>query len=71
MSTKVGSPAAKGTALVLKAAAFAAWTHRDQRRKDAEASPYIREDTETTVEELTGAFGRRVAGIVEEVTDTD
>src|SRR3977135_3612162 len=94
------STVAKGTGLVLKAAAFAAWKHRDQRRKDADASPYINhplalaevlssegkvtdpivlaaallhdtlEDTETTVEELTGAFGRRVAGIVEEVTDT-
>jgi guanosine-3',5'-bis(diphosphate) 3'-pyrophosphohydrolase len=91
---------AKGTGLVLKAAAFAAWKHRDQRRKDADASPYINhplalaevlsgegkvsdpvvlaaallhdtlEDTETTAEELSGAFGRRVAGIVEEVTDT-
>lgn len=28
-------------ALVLRAAAFAAAKHRDQRRKDAEASPYI------------------------------
>jgi guanosine-3',5'-bis(diphosphate) 3'-pyrophosphohydrolase len=41
MSTTVGKPTAKGTTLVLKAAAFAAWKHRDQRRKDAEASPYI------------------------------
>jgi guanosine-3',5'-bis(diphosphate) 3'-pyrophosphohydrolase len=30
-----------GLGLVLKAAAFAARKHRDQRRKDAEASPYI------------------------------
>lgn len=29
------------TALILKAASFAARKHRDQRRKDAEASPYI------------------------------
>jgi guanosine-3',5'-bis(diphosphate) 3'-pyrophosphohydrolase len=29
------------TTLILKAAAFAARKHRDQRRKDAEASPYI------------------------------
>ena len=28
-------------ALLLKALAFAAHKHRDQRRKDAEASPYI------------------------------
>jgi guanosine-3',5'-bis(diphosphate) 3'-pyrophosphohydrolase len=28
-------------ALLLKALAFAAYKHRDQRRKDAEASPYI------------------------------
>jgi guanosine-3',5'-bis(diphosphate) 3'-pyrophosphohydrolase len=93
-------PDNKALGLVLKAAAFAAWKHRDQRRKDAEASPYINhplalaqvlssegqvtdpvvlsaallhdtlEDTETTVEELAGTFGRRVAAIVEEVTDT-
>ena len=85
--------------LVLKAMAFAAIKHRDQRRKDADASPYINhpialaevlwhegdvrdpvtiaaallhdtiEDTETTPEELTGAFGASVAGVVEEVTD--
>ncbi len=30
-----------GLGLVLRAAAFAAWKHRDQRRKDAKASPYI------------------------------
>jgi guanosine-3',5'-bis(diphosphate) 3'-pyrophosphohydrolase len=100
MSTNANATNAKGTGLVLKAAAFAAWKHRDQRRKDADASPYINhplalaevlssegrvtdpvvlaaallhdtlEDTETTVEELTGAFGRPVAAIVEEVTDT-
>jgi guanosine-3',5'-bis(diphosphate) 3'-pyrophosphohydrolase len=100
MTTIVGSASAKGTALVLQAAAFAAGKHRDQRRKDADASPYINhplalapvlasegevtdptvlaaallhdtlEDTETTVEELAGAFGARVAGIVAEVTDT-
>lgn len=29
------------TTLILKAAAFAAYKHRDQRRKDANASPYI------------------------------
>jgi len=100
MSTNGNAATTKGTGLVLKAAAFAARKHREQRRKDADASPYINhplalaevlssegkvtdpvvlaaallhdtlEDTETTVEELTGAFGRRVAVIVEEVTDT-
>jgi guanosine-3',5'-bis(diphosphate) 3'-pyrophosphohydrolase len=100
MNTRDGMTSSKGLGLILKAAAFAAWKHRDQRRKDADASPYINhplalaevlssegkvsdpvvlaaallhdtlEDTETTVEELTGAFGRQVAGIVEEVTDT-
>src|SRR5450432_729604 len=85
--------------LVLRALAFAAEKHRDQRRKDAEASPYINhpialanlianeggvadpdvlcaallhdtiEDTETTADELRGAFGDVVTGIVLEVTD--
>jgi len=31
----------RGSALILKAAAFAAQKHRDQRRKDKHASPYI------------------------------
>lgn len=81
------------------ALAFSATKHRDQRRKDVEASPYINhpitlvdvlvneggvlnwdvlcaallhdtiEDTETTAEELTKAFGKNVASIVLEVTD--
>lgn len=81
------------------ALAFSAAKHRDQRRKDAEASPYINhpialvnvlvneggvlnwdvlcaallhdtiEDTETTAEELSKAFGKNVASIVLEVTD--
>lgn len=81
------------------ALAFSATKHRDQRRKDVEASPYINhpislvdvlvneggvlnwdvlcaallhdtiEDTETTAEELTQAFGKNVASIVLEVTD--
>jgi len=85
--------------LLLKALAFAAHKHRDQRRKDAQASPYINhpialanvlvlegavddpvvlsaallhdtvEDTQTTPAELREAFGERIAGIVEEVTD--
>jgi GTP diphosphokinase / guanosine-3',5'-bis(diphosphate) 3'-diphosphatase len=86
-------------ALLLKALAFAAHKHRDQRRKDPEASPYINhpialadvlvneggvvdvevlcaallhdtvEDTDTTPEELSAAFGARIAGIVAELTD--
>jgi guanosine-3',5'-bis(diphosphate) 3'-pyrophosphohydrolase len=86
-------------ALLLKALAFAAHKHRDQRRKDPQASPYINhpialadvlvneagvtdtevlcaallhdtvEDTDTTHEELTDAFGSRIARIVAEVTD--
>ncbi len=34
-------PLETGIALLLRALAFAAHKHRDQRRKDAEASPYI------------------------------
>lgn len=86
-------------AIVLAASAFAAHKHRDQRRKGADASPYINhpiavanvlaneagvtdattlaaallhdtiEDTDTTVDELEGAFGREIAAIVLEVTD--
>ena len=85
--------------LILDAASFAADKHRRQRRKDAEASPYINhplaladilareggvedakviaaallhdtvEDTETSISELEVRFGKRVAGIVAEVTD--
>ena len=85
--------------LILEAASFAASRHRNQRRKDVMASPYINhplalaeilarqggitdagviaaallhdtvEDTETTMEELADLFGKRVAGIVAEVTD--
>jgi guanosine-3',5'-bis(diphosphate) 3'-pyrophosphohydrolase len=88
-----------GLPLLLRALAFAAHKHRDQRRKDAEASPYINhpialaevlaeegavadievlaaallhdtiEDTATTGEELRAAFGARIAGLVEEVSD--
>lgn len=89
----------QGLGVVLKAVAFAAGKHRDQRRKDAEAAPYINhpialaqvlwtegqvrdptviaaallhdtiEDTDTTLEELKGAFGQEIAEVVEEVTD--
>ena len=87
-----------GLPLILKALEFAAFKHRDQRRKD-EVTPYINhpialasvlareggiqdevvlaaallhdtlEDTQTTPDELRGAFGDRIADIVEEVTD--
>ena len=83
----------------VSALAFSATKHRDQRRKDVEASPYINhpialvdvlvneggilnwdvlcaallhdtiEDTQTTAEELTKAFGKNVSSIVLEVTD--
>ncbi|MGH8252017.1 MAG: HD domain-containing protein [Steroidobacteraceae bacterium] len=86
-------------ALVIRAASFAAYKHRNHRRKNAEATPYINhplavaqvlsvegavhdavilaaallhdtvEDTETTYEELTEAFGTRVSEIVREVSD--
>jgi guanosine-3',5'-bis(diphosphate) 3'-pyrophosphohydrolase len=85
--------------LVLRAAQFAALKHKDQRRKDVKATPYINhpinlaevlhtdggvsdpaviaaallhdtiEDTETTYDELRGAFGAEVADVVIEVTD--
>jgi len=91
--------AAEGLPLIVQALEFAAHKHRDQRRKDAQASPYINhpialanvlvlegavddpvvlsaallhdtvEDTQTTPAELREAFGERIAGIVEEVTD--
>jgi guanosine-3',5'-bis(diphosphate) 3'-pyrophosphohydrolase len=84
---------------LIKAVDFAAAKHRNQRRKDEEASPYINhpialsavlkveagvsdiavlsaallhdtiEDTETTPAELEREFGKRIAGIVAEVTD--
>ena len=86
--------------LILRAVAFAAHKHRDQRRKDKDASPYINhpiqlatvlgdeggvrdpkgiaaallhdtlEDTETTWQEVRGAFGEDIADVVLEVTDT-
>lgn len=85
--------------LVIRAVAFAAHKHRDQRRKDAKATPYVNhpialaevlhsdggvrdlvviaaallhdtiEDTETTYDELRGAFGSEVADVVVELTD--
>lgn len=83
----------------IKAVAFAADKHRKQRRKDADASPYINHpialanvlineggvenmtvlcaavlhdtvvDTDTTLEEIQGHFGPKVATVVMEVTD--
>jgi len=100
--TNHAAPGIAGAAdigLILKALEFASLKHRDQRRKDAQASPYINhpialasvlaseggvtdpvvlsaallhdtvEDTQTTPAELRAAFGARIAGIVEEVTD--
>jgi guanosine-3',5'-bis(diphosphate) 3'-pyrophosphohydrolase len=96
---RVTADHAEGVGLILRALEFAAVKHRDQRRKDAQASPYINhpialanvlvrdggiddpvviaaallhdtvEDTQTTAQELRQAFGAKVAGIVEEVTD--
>ena len=93
------TPDAGGVGLILKALEFAARKHRDQRRKDKRASPYINhpiqlaavlweeggvadpmviaaallhdtiEDTETSWQELRGAFGDEVADVVLEVTD--
>jgi len=93
-------PQEESADLILRAVAFAAHKHRDQRRKDREASPYINhpiqlatvlweeggvrdpeviaaallhdtlEDTETTWQELRGAFGEDIADVVLEVTDT-
>jgi len=86
------------SALILRATKFASLKHRNQRRKDHAASPYIihpvtvaneltqagitdseiiaaallhdtLEDTETTAEELTEAFGERVCSMVQELTD--
>lgn len=86
--------------LILRAVAFAAHKHREQKRKDKDASPYINhpiqlatvlweeggvtdpqviaaallhdtlEDTETTWHELRGEFGKEIADVVLEVTDT-
>jgi guanosine-3',5'-bis(diphosphate) 3'-pyrophosphohydrolase len=78
-------PPEPDTTLLLRALHFSAEKHRTQRRKDAEASPYINhpiavartlavlhdtiEDTETTPEELEALFGAEVRALVEEVTD--
>lgn len=97
---RLGSAEANGElGAVVRALAFAAEKHRDQRRKDREGSPYINhpialahilvnearvtdpvtlvaavlhdtvEDTATTLDELTAAFGAEVASVVAEVTD--
>jgi guanosine-3',5'-bis(diphosphate) 3'-pyrophosphohydrolase len=87
------------SARLISALSFAAYKHRNQRRKDVEASPYINhpialahvlsvegnvgdqdvliaailhdtlEDTKTTVAELRREFGKKIVGIVMEVTD--
>jgi guanosine-3',5'-bis(diphosphate) 3'-pyrophosphohydrolase len=41
ITTRIMEATQTGTAIVLKAATFAAHKHRDQRRKDEAASPYI------------------------------
>lgn len=86
-------------AKLLRAASYAAEKHRSQRRKGADADPYINhplqvaamlaevgkitdaeiltaallhdviEDTETSPEEIEELFGKRVRGLVMEVTD--
>jgi guanosine-3',5'-bis(diphosphate) 3'-pyrophosphohydrolase len=86
-------------ALLIRAIEFAARKHRLQRRKDAEASPYINhpvalmsvlcveagvcdveilcaaalhdtiEDTQTTRNEISREFGKKIADIVAEMTD--
>jgi guanosine-3',5'-bis(diphosphate) 3'-pyrophosphohydrolase len=83
----------------VRALAFASRKHSLQRRKDADASPYINhpialvsilaveagitdhetlcaallhdtiEDTDTSLDELTRAFGQPIASLVQEVTD--
>src|SRR5258705_13752482 len=96
---ETNSPSTSDLALLLHALSFAATKHRDQRRKDREASPYINhpialanvlsneggvtdvevicaallhdtvEDTETSVTELEGLFGKHISSIVSEVSD--
>ena len=96
---RAAAPARSDLGLILKAAQFAAHKHRAQRRKDAEATPYVNhpialaevlhsdggvrdavtiaaallhdtlEDTDTTYDELRGAFGEEVADVVVELTD--
>jgi GTP diphosphokinase / guanosine-3',5'-bis(diphosphate) 3'-diphosphatase len=68
----------------IRALAFASRKHSQQRRKDADASPYINHpialvsilaieaginDTDTSVEKLVEAFGGPIASLVQEVTD--
>jgi len=53
----------RGVALILQAAAFAAHKHRDQRRKDHAASPYINHPI-TLAEILSGIGGVRRADVL-------
>ena len=65
--------------LLVRAIEFAARKHRLQRRKDADASPYINHpvtlmsvfcvEADVCHDELTKAFGKKIAGIVAELTD--
>ncbi|XP_034945193.1 guanosine-3',5'-bis(diphosphate) 3'-pyrophosphohydrolase MESH1 isoform X2 [Chelonus insularis] len=70
--------------VIIKSINFAALKHKDQRRHDLEATPYINhpivvivaailhdtvEDTETTIEEIENEFGSEVKQVVLEVTD--
>lgn len=66
----------KDFALVLKALAFAAEKHRDQRRKDAEASPYINHpialaDVLVNEGDITDTFVVCAALLHDTVEDTD
>lgn len=66
----------KDFALVLKALAFAAERHRDQRRKDAEASPYINHpialaDVLVNEGDITDTFVVCAALLHDTVEDTD
>jgi guanosine-3',5'-bis(diphosphate) 3'-pyrophosphohydrolase len=99
MSAPSPTSSAAGLGVILRALSFAADKHRNQRRKDEEASPYINhpidlanvlvneggvadlqvitaailhdtvEDTDTTLDEITEAFGAEVSAVVAEVTD--
>jgi len=60
---KVAAKKPRGVALILQAAAFAAHKHRDQRRKDHAASPYINHPI-TLAEILSGLGGVRRADVL-------
>jgi guanosine-3',5'-bis(diphosphate) 3'-pyrophosphohydrolase len=60
---KSSSKPLRGVALILKAAEFAARKHRDQRRKDPSASPYINHPI-ALAEILSGDGGVRSADVL-------